>query len=159
MPYHILFRKARDPNTFNPRHNPQSLDKARGLVGLQVNLRGIAGNHHPAAFPHARQEHLHLRGGGILRLIQNGVAMGQGAAAHESQRRDFNLPGRDAPRHLFSGQHVMQSVVKRAEIGVHLFLHIARQEAEPFTRFHRGPRQHNPVNTPRLQQRHTLRHR
>ena len=53
----------------------------------------------------------------------------------------------------------MQSVVKRAEIGVHLFLHVARQEAEPFAGLNGRAGQHNPVHAARLQQRDTLRHR
>ena len=53
----------------------------------------------------------------------------------------------------------MQGVVKRAEIGVHLFLHVARQEAEPFAGFNRWPGQHNAVHAARLQQSHPLRHR
>ena len=64
-----------------------------GLAGLgQVDLLGIAADHGVAAHAEAGEEHLHLRRRGVLRLVEDDEGVGQGAAAHEGDRRDLDLP-------------------------------------------------------------------
>src|SRR5262245_30891008 len=47
------------------------LDQAGGLPERQVDLRDVAGDHRLRAVTEARQEHLHLLAGGVLRLVED----------------------------------------------------------------------------------------
>ena len=98
------------------------------------------------AHAEAGQEHLHLLRRGVLRLVEDDEGVGERAAAHEGDRRDLDLAGRDPPLDLLGRQHVVERVVERAEIGIDLLLHVAGQEAEPLARLDRGPRQDQPVD-------------
>jgi hypothetical protein len=106
----------------------------------------------------AREEHLHLRRRGVLRLVEDDEGVGQRAAAHEGDRRDLDLARCDAPLDLLGGQAVVERVVDRAEIGIDLLLHVAGQEAEPLARLDRGARQDQPLDAAGDQLRHRLRH-
>jgi hypothetical protein len=99
--------------------------------------RGIAADHHAAVLAEAGEEHLHLRGRGVLRFVQDHEGVRQGAPAHEGDRRDLDLAAGHAPFDLFGRHAIVERVVKRAQVGIDLFLHVAGQEAEPFARFHR----------------------
>ena len=85
--------------------------------------------------------------------------MRERAAAHEGQRRDLDLARSDPAGHLFGRQHVVQRVIERAEIGVHLLLQVAGQEAQALPGLDRRARQHDAVDPPGLQQGDALRHR
>ena len=54
-----------------PRSTSIAWLQARLLAGRQVGLRDIAGDHRLRAEADARQEHLHLLDGGVLRLVEN----------------------------------------------------------------------------------------
>ena len=60
-----------------------------GTTG-QVNLGDVTGNDHFRAEAQAGQEHLHLFGGGVLRLVEDDERVVEGAAAHVRQRGDLN---------------------------------------------------------------------
>ncbi len=47
---------------------------------------------------------------------------------------------------LVAGQHVVQRVVERAQIGIDLFLQVAGQEAQPLARLDRRARQDDAVD-------------
>src|SRR5579883_3283037 len=59
-----------------------------------------------------RQEHLHLHGRGVLRLVEDDEGVGERAPAHEGERRDLDIAGRKPFHHLLARQHVVQRVVK-----------------------------------------------
>ena len=61
-----------------------------GLVARQVDLRHVAGDDDLRAEAEPRQEHLHLLGRGVLRLVEDDEAVVQRAAAHERERRDLD---------------------------------------------------------------------
>src|SRR3546814_2030675 len=64
----------------------------------KIDLPGIAADHHPAVFAKTGQEHLHLRGGRVLRFIQDDECIGKSAAAHEGEGRNLDLSAGDAAR-------------------------------------------------------------
>jgi hypothetical protein len=51
--------------------DPACLDQAALLAALQVDLRDVAGDHGLRAEADAREEHLHLLDGRVLRLIED----------------------------------------------------------------------------------------
>src|SRR3546814_16202744 len=96
----------------------------------------------------AGQEHLHLRNRRVLRLVENDEGVGERAAAHERQGRDLDLTARDAAHDLLGGQAVVHGVIERAQIGIDLSLHVARQQPNLSARSHRGPREITELATP-----------
>ena len=81
----------------------------------------------------------------VLRLIENDHGVRQGAAAHEGERRDLDHAGGKPALDPLRRQHVVESIVKRAQIGIDLLAHVAGKEAEPLSSLDRGPRQDQPV--------------
>ena len=79
--------------------------------------------------------------------------MGQGAAAHEGERRDLDHAGGKAALDPLRRQHVVKRIVKRPQIRIDLLAHVARQEAEPLAGFDGGARQDQPVAFAALQAR------
>src|SRR3954447_6571825 len=47
------------------------LDEPAGAAGWQIDLRDVAGDHRLGAEAEPRQEHLHLLGGRVLRLVED----------------------------------------------------------------------------------------
>src|SRR3546814_71482 len=84
----------------------------------------------PAVFAKTGQEHLHLRGGRVLRFIQDDECIGKSAAAHEGEGRNLDLSAGDAALHLLGRQGVIERVIERAEIGIDLVLHVAGKKTE-----------------------------
>jgi hypothetical protein len=125
----------------------------------QVGLRDVAGDHDLAAEAESGEEHLHLLGRGVLRLVQDDERVVQRAAAHERQRRDLDRPGLDELRDRLGVEHVVQRVVERAQVRVDLLEQRAGQEAQPLPRLDRGPGQDDAVDLLGLQRLHGLGHR
>ena len=109
----------------------------------QIGLRHIAGHHRARAEADARQEHLHLLDGGVLRLIENDEGVIERAAAHERQRRDLDRVALDEARHAVEAQHLVQRVVHRPQVRIDLLRHVPRQEPEPLAGLDRRPHQHD----------------
>src|SRR3712207_5379456 len=53
----------------------------------EVDLRDVARYHHLGAETEPRQEHLHLLGGRVLRLIEDDERVVQSSASHRSEER------------------------------------------------------------------------
>ena len=84
------------------RDDLQRLDQARRPSGRQVDLRDVAGDHRLRSEAEARQEHLHLLGGGVLRFVEDDERVVERAAAHERDRRDLDRAALDVARDAFS---------------------------------------------------------
>ena len=80
--------------------------------------------------PDARQEHLHLLDGGVLRLVHDDERVVQRAAAHVGERRDLDDVPLDELAHALDAEELVQRIVDRTQVGVDLLHHVARQEAQ-----------------------------
>ena len=92
-------------------------------------------------------------------LVQNHEGTVQGASAHIGQGRDFDGAVR---HHLLDGariQHLAQSIVEGAQVGVDFIGQGPGQEAQSFARFDRGARQDEARNLAFQQGPHRARHR
>ena len=69
--HHILRREIVKGHAFDTLQNPFCLGQTRRHTARQIDLAAIARNHHTAALAQTGQEHFHLHGRGILRLVQN----------------------------------------------------------------------------------------
>ena len=130
----------------------------RGALG-QVDLGDVAGDHDLGAEAEPGQEHLHLLGRGVLRLVEDDERVVERAATHVGQRRDLDGAGRHQPRDRLGVDHVVQRVVERPQVGVDLLVQRAGQEAEPLAGLDRRPGQDDPVDLLGLQRLDGLGHR
>ena len=60
----------------------------------------------------------------------------------------------DEARDAVEADHLVERVVHRPQVGVHLLRQVAGQEAEPLARFHRGTHQHEPAHALALHRLH-----
>src|SRR3954453_2282537 len=93
-------------------------DQARLLVARQVDLRDVARDDHLRAEPQPRQEHLHLLGRGVLRLVEDHERVVEGASPHEGQWRDLDDVALEMRGDLLRVEHVVQGVEERAQVRV-----------------------------------------
>ena len=107
----------------------------------EIDLGHVAGDHRLRRVAEAGEEHAHLLARGVLRLVEDDEAVVERAAAHERERRDLDLAARDQPLGALDVHHVVQRVVERAQVRVHLLREIARQKAELLAGLDRGARQ------------------
>ncbi|VXC42365.1 hypothetical protein SPHINGOT1_10124 [Sphingomonas sp. T1] len=134
--------EAAHRDALDPLQTADRIGQTRGGDAAgDVDLLGIAADHHPAVLAEAGEEHLHLRGRRILRLVEDHERVGQRPAAHEGDRCDLDLAARDAAFDLLGGEAVVERIVQGTEIGVDLLLHVAGKEAQPLARLDRGARQ------------------
>ena len=96
----------------------------------EVGLGRVAGDHALRVEPHPGQEHQHLLGGGVLRLVEDDESVVQRPSPHESQRCDFDHVALDQRRNLVEAHHIVERVVEGAQIGHDLLFEAAGQEAE-----------------------------
>jgi len=71
----------------------------------------------------------------VLGFVEDDEAVIEGAAAHEGQRRDLDGRSFEELLYFFSFQHVVEGVVQRAEVGIHLFLQGAGEKSEALAGF------------------------
>ena len=129
------------------------------LLARQVDLRDVAGDDDLGAEAEPRQEHLHLLGRGVLRLVQDDEAVVQRAAAHERERRHLDRAALHVGVRLVGLEHVVERVEQRAQVRVDLGEHVARQEPEPLAGLDRGAREDDPRHLALVQRGDRERHR
>ena len=100
------------------------------LAVRQVDLGNIAGNDCLGAEAQSGEEHFHLLGRSVLRLIEDDEAVIQGTAAHIRQRCDLDGAALLIFGEIVRAEHIKQAVVQRAQIRVYLALQIAGQKAQ-----------------------------
>ncbi len=77
----------------------------------------------------------------VLRFVEDHERVVQRAAAHERERRHLDHAALDQALRLLEVHHVVQRVVERTQIRVHLLREVAGQEAELLARLDRGARE------------------
>src|SRR5258706_2670559 len=71
MAHHVLRAELREGDAAHVVQDAPRLDEAALLPAREVDLRHVAVHHRPRAEADARQEHLHLLGRGVLRLVED----------------------------------------------------------------------------------------
>ena len=137
------------------------LDDAQAAVRAagQVDLGDVAGDDHLRAEAEPGEEHLHLLGRGVLRLVEDDERVVEGAAAHVRQRRDLDGAGRSSAAGSTRGRSC-RAARRTAGAGTgRSSRERAGQEPEPLPRLDRRPGQDDPVDLLGLQRLHGLGHR
>ena len=78
--HHVLGAETGEADPLDAAQDALGLDQPGSDAAGQVDLGGVAGHRHAAALAEAGQEHLHLHGGGVLRLVEHHEGVRQRAA-------------------------------------------------------------------------------
>ena len=148
VPHDVLVAELHELDAVDRAEDVLHLDQPRRLLARQVDLRHVAGDDDLRAEAEARQEHLHLLGRGVLRLVEDDEAVVQRAAAHERERRDLDRAALDVRVQLLGVHRVVERVEERPHVRIDLREHVARQEAEPLAGLDGGPREDDPPDLP-----------
>ena len=120
-------------NNANPLYaleNPEGVEQTAADRPREVDLGDVAGHDHLGIDSEAREEHLHLVGGRVLRLVKDNDRVVERPASHEGKRSNLDRVGIHIFLELHRGNHILEGVVKRLEIRVDLIFHVAGEEAE-----------------------------
>src|SRR5258706_1015050 len=90
------------------------------LPTREVDLRDVTDHHRLRAKADAREEHFHLLGGGVLGLVENDERVVQRAAAHVSERREFDCAALEELAGPVETQQVVERVVERPQVRIDL---------------------------------------
>ena len=118
----VFFAELVDADAGNAAADFHGFDEAGFLSRGQVNLGDVAGDDGFGIETEARQKHLHLFAGGILRFIENYEGIIQRAPAHEGERRNFDNSLFQEAFELIGIEHVVERVVERAHVGIDFLL-------------------------------------
>ena len=145
MPHHVAAAELHERDVGDVVQDVAHELEAGGALG-QVDLRDVAGHDDLAAEAEPREEHLHLLGRGVLRLVQDDEAVVERAPAHERERRDLDGAALRERRGLLDVHHVEERVVERPQVRVDLVVERAGQVAEPLPRLDGRARQDDPAD-------------
>src|SRR5205823_6165157 len=106
----------------------------------EIDLRDVAGDDVLRAESETREEHLHLRGGRVLRLVEDDERLIPRAPPHVGQVRHLDLHALGRACEKLRPHELIGPVIPRAKLRIDLPLQVARQESEPLPRLARGPR-------------------
>ena len=110
-------------------HRPHGEEpRAAAAVG-KVDLGDVAGDDGLRAEAEPGEEHLHLLGGRVLRLVEDDERVVERAAPHVGERRDLDRAPFHEPADRVGLDHVVERVVERAQVRVDLGEHVSGQEA------------------------------
>jgi hypothetical protein len=107
----------------------------------------------------AREEHLHLLGRRVLRLVEDDERVVQRAATHVRQRSDLDRARRQEFRNQLRVHHLVERVVEGAQVRVDLVGEGTRQVAQAFAGLDRRTGQDDAADLLALKRLHRLRHR
>src|SRR4051812_33284418 len=114
--HHVAVGKPHERQSVDPAEDLLQPDEAGPAPG-QVDLGHVTSHHRPAAETDAGQEHLHLLGRGVLRLVENDEAVVQRPSTHERERGHFDRALGHQVLATVRTKHVEQGVVERAQVG------------------------------------------
>ena len=103
-----------EADAFDAFEDLRGLNESRALALGQIDLGRVTGDYSRRAEADSRKEHLHLRRCGVLAFIKNYEGVIERAAAHVSQRCDFNDAFLNKPAHALKAKHFIQCIVERA---------------------------------------------
>ena len=144
MPYHIFAGQLAERDVIDLLQDIDCDLQTALCLKREILLREVSCHNHFGAEPDSCQEHLHLRRRGILRFIQDDKRIVQSPAAHIRQRRNLDQTLLQISGTAFRSHNLIQGIIERTKIRIHLALQIAGQKTELFTGFNRRPRQYNP---------------
>ena len=130
---------------------PRRLNKAARLVLRKIDLGAVPGDDALRSDPDTGEEHEHLLGGGVLRLVEDDEGLVERAPAHVGKRGDLDDVPVESALDLLGLEHVVEGVVEGAQVGKDLLLQLPRQESERLARLDRGTGEDDAADLLRLE--------
>src|SRR5208337_3408825 len=90
MTHHIALVEMHEGESVYALQNLDGFDQTAAARRRQVDLRNVAGDHRFGIKSQAGDKHLHLLGGGVLRLVKNDERIIERASAHEGDGGDLD---------------------------------------------------------------------
>ncbi len=128
----VGFVEFDEGDTFDAVEGAVCVDEAGVLAFFEIDLGGVSGDDHFAAFAKSGEEHEHLGGGGVLGFVEDDDGFVEGAAPHVGEGGDFDDIVGHVAADLLEGHHVGERVEERAEVGVYFFFDAAGEKSEFF---------------------------
>src|SRR5438067_320533 len=113
MAHDVLRAELGEGDAAHTVENAPRLDEAALLSAREVDLRDVAVYHGLGAEADAREEHLHLLGGRVLRLVEDDERMVQRPATHVGERRQLDRAALEELAGLLEAHQVVERVVER----------------------------------------------
>src|SRR6266542_325433 len=142
----VRFAQILEADAIDSLKNPLDLHQSGFLASRQIDLSLIARDDSLRVNSEPRQEHLHLRVGCILCLVEDDECIGERAAAHVGERCDLYRPRLERLLYSLVRHHVLERVVKRTKIRIHFCLEIAREKAKALAGFNGWTRENYAAN-------------
>ena len=143
MAHHVFAGEAHEGDAFNAFENRVDFQEAGTFLVFEVDLRQVAVDDDFRVGAHAREEHFHLFGRRVLRLVQNNQRGFQRASAHVGERNDLDDFVFSQQTKPVGADDREERIVKRPQIRMNFLIKIAWQKSKLFARFHHGARQNN----------------
>src|SRR5580693_4452290 len=83
VPHDVVAGEPREVDVLDAVEDVLHHTEPADLAGRQVDLGHVAGHHHPGAEAQPGEEHLHLLGRGVLRLVQDDERVVQGVVGEQ----------------------------------------------------------------------------
>src|SRR5581483_5575801 len=157
--YHVLALEHGERDAAHLLQDAIRLHEAALLAALQVDLRHVPGDDDLAAEAHAREEHLHLLGRGVLRLVENDEGMVERAAAHVRERSELDRPALEQLADTVETEQVVERVVERPQVRIDLLREVARKKPQALARLDRGAHENDALDRVALEGIHGARDR
>ena len=127
----VLLAEADELDPLDVLEDVADHDEPRVLVAREVDLGDVAGDDHLRVEAEPGQEHLHLLGARVLRLVEDDETVVERAPAHERERRHLDHAALEVLGDALGLEHVVQRVEQRPQVRVDLGHQVAGQEPEP----------------------------
>ena len=144
MPDDILAGQRAECNVIDLPENIHGNFKAAPGIKGKILLRQVTRNDDPGTEPDTGQEHLHLRGRGILRLVEDNKRVVQRPAPHVCKRRYLNRTLFGILRVTLRPHDLIEGVVERTQVRIDLALKIAGKKSQFLAGFYRRPGHDDP---------------
>ena len=132
MTHHVLAGKGVEIQPFHIAQFFLGVLQAGFDVFRQVDLAQIARDDGFGTEAYTGQEHFHLFGRGVLRLVQNHIRTVKRAAAHIGQWGNFYQAFFQQFGYAVETHQIVQRVIQRAQVGINFLRQVAGQEAQFF---------------------------
>src|SRR5581483_5185665 len=159
VPHDVLVTELDELDPLDVVEHVANVHEPGALLARKIDLRDVAGDDDLRAEAQPRQEHLHLLGGRVLRLVEDDEAVVERPAAEKGERCDLDGAAVEQGVRLVGIHHVVERVEQRPHVRIDLRHQVARQESQALTGLDGGARQDDPLHLALVQGGDGERHR
>ena len=144
--HYVAFVEEVEGNAVDPFEDLSCFDQSAAARIRQIDLRDVARDHRLGVEAQTSNEHLHLFGGSVLRLVEDDEAVVERPSSHEGDGGDLDDVALQIAVDLLLVEQVVERVVQRAQIGIHFLLQSTGEKSEALAGFYRRAREDDAVH-------------